>query len=73
MPWRAAGINLMGSSYIAAWTAFLINVQPLGGGTLLFTLYIAVPSIVGSVAIAWAIARNGRLSERPFTALQKGG
>ncbi|MFC4453543.1 DUF2306 domain-containing protein [Deinococcus sonorensis] len=51
-------ITLMGSSYIAAWTAFLVNVQPLGGGAVLFTLYIAVPSVVGSVAIARAMARH---------------
>ncbi len=71
--WLGRHINLMGSSYIAAWTAFLVNVQPLGGGALLFTLYIAVPSIVGSIAIRQAITRQGRVPERPFTVLQKGG
>ncbi|UQN09316.1 DUF2306 domain-containing protein [Deinococcus sp. QL22] len=71
--WLGRHITLMGSSYIAAWTAFLVNVQPLGGSALLFTLYIAVPSIVGSVAIARAMIRQGRVSGQPFTRLQKGG
>ncbi|CAM3392967.1 DUF2306 domain-containing protein [Deinococcus saxicola] len=51
-------INMMGSSYIAAWTAFLVNVQPLGTGGLWMTLYIAVPSVVGSLAIARAMIRQ---------------
>ena len=58
--WLGRHINLMGSSYIAAWTAFLVNVQPLGGGGVLFALYIAVPSVVGSVAIARAMAKHSR-------------
>ncbi|WP_216329098.1 DUF2306 domain-containing protein [Deinococcus aestuarii] len=58
--WLRRHINLMGSSYIAAWTAFLVNVQPLGDGAVLFALYIAVPSIVGSVAIGQAMARQAR-------------
>lgn len=61
--WLRRHINLMGSSYIAAWTAFLVNVQPLGGGAVLFALYIAVPSVVGSVAIARAMARQTRPSQ----------
>lgn len=71
--WLGRHINLMGSSYIAAWTAFLVNVQPLGGGAVLSTLYIAVPSIVGSVAIARAITRQSRVLTGPFAALQEGG
>lgn len=51
-------INMMGSSYIAAWTAFLVNVEPLGTGGLWMALYIAVPSVVGSLAIARAMAQQ---------------
>jgi hypothetical protein len=53
-------INMMGSSYIAAWTAFLVNVEPLGAGGTLFWLYTLGPTLVGTVLIARAIGRQGR-------------
>lgn len=60
--WLGGHINLMGSSYIAAWTAFLVNVEPLGTHPALVTAYVALPSLVGSVLIARAIRRQGRVS-----------
>ncbi len=54
-----AHIMLMGSSYIAAWTAFLVNVQPLGSGALLFWVYVSGPSVIGSAFISRATARVG--------------
>lgn len=59
-------INTMGSSYIAAWTAFLVNVEPLGAGSGLFWLYALGPSLVGSVLIARGIRRQARLSVKPL-------
>lgn len=50
-------IILMSSSYIGAWTAFLVNVRPLGSGPLLFWVYALGPTVVGSVFIARASAR----------------
>jgi hypothetical protein len=50
-------IALMGSSYIAAWTAFLVNVRPLGNDPLLFWLYALGPTIVGTVFLSRASAR----------------
>ena len=52
-------IMLMGSSYIAAWTAFLVNVQPLGSGTPLFWVYALGPTVIGSAFISRATARVG--------------
>jgi hypothetical protein len=50
-------IVLMGSSYIAAWTAFLVNVRPLGGAPLLFWVYALGPTVIGTVFISRASAR----------------
>ncbi len=50
-------IILMGSSYIAAWTAFLVNVRPLGGAPLLFWIYVLVPTVAGTVYISRATGR----------------
>ena len=50
-------IILMGSSYIAAWTAFLVNVRPLGSAPLLFWVYALGPTVVGTVFISRASAR----------------
>lgn len=55
-------ITLMGSSYIAAWTAFLVNVRPLGGGVVWMIMYAIAPSIIGSYLIARATARLSNLS-----------
>ena len=54
-----AHIMLMGSSYIAAWTAFLVNVQPLGSSALLFWVYALGPTLIGSAFISRATARLG--------------
>ncbi len=53
-------INMMGSSYIAAWTAFLVNVRPLGQGGWVFWLYALGPSLVGSLLIARSIRGQQR-------------
>ena len=53
-------IVMMGSSYIAAWTAFLVNVEPLGSTPPLFWLYAAGPSVIGTVMITRARARYVR-------------
>lgn len=45
-------VLFMGSSYIGAWTAFLVNVEPLGEGGALFWLYALGPTVIGSVLIA---------------------
>ena len=50
-------IILMSSSYIGAWTAFLVNVRPLGSGPLLFWGYALGPTLVGTVFITRASAR----------------
>ncbi len=50
-------IMLMGSSYIAAWTAFLVNVHPMGSGPLLFWVYALGPTVIGTVLISRASAR----------------
>lgn len=50
-------IILMGSSYIAAWTAFLVNVRPLGGAPLLFWVYVLGPTVIGSILIFRATGR----------------
>ena len=52
-----AHIVLMGSSYIAAWTAFLVNVRPLGSAPLLFWVYAVGPTVIGTVLISRASAR----------------
>lgn len=49
-------IILMGSSYISAWTAFLVNVRPLGTGPGLFWIYALGPTVIGTVLIARATA-----------------
>lgn len=61
-PHRFAGllrthIVLMASSYIAAWTAFLVNVRPFGSAPLLFWVYALGPSVIGTVLISRASAR----------------
>ena len=43
---------LMGSSYIAAWTAFLVNIEPLGANGVVFWLYALGPTVLGTVLIA---------------------
>jgi hypothetical protein len=53
-------VIMMGSSYIAAWTAFLVNVRPLGGGSAVSWLYILAPTIAGSLLIARATAGLAR-------------
>lgn len=50
-------IILMGSSYIAAWTAFLVNVHPLGSTPFLFWVYTLGPTVIGTVFISRATAR----------------
>jgi hypothetical protein len=50
-------IILMGSSYIAAWTAFLVNVRPLGSAPLLFWVYALGPTVLGTVFISRTSAR----------------
>ena len=50
-------IVLMGSSYIAAWTAFLVNVRPLGSAPPLFWVYALGPTVIGTVFISRASAR----------------
>lgn len=55
-----AHVILMGSSYIAAWTAFLVNVRPLGSAPLLFWVYALGPTVVGTVLISRARARLPR-------------
>jgi hypothetical protein len=57
-------IILMGSSYIAAWTAFLVNVRPLGTAPLLFWVYVLVPTVVGSILISRS---TGRFVPAPAT------
>jgi len=52
-----AHIILMGSSYIAAWTAFLVNVRVLGSDPLLFWVYALGPTVIGTVFISRASAR----------------
>lgn len=49
--------TFMGSSYIGAWTAFLINAGPFAENPVIFTAYAAVPSIIGSVLIGRTSAR----------------
>ena len=44
-------IILMGSSYLSAWTAFLINVHPLGAGSVVFWLYALGPTLIGTLLI----------------------
>ena len=58
-------IVLMGSSYIGAWTAFLVNVRPLGSAPLLFWVYAAGPTVIGTVMITRARARYVRAARRP--------
>ena len=50
-------IILMGSSYIAAWTAFLVNVRPLGSAPSLFWFYALAPTVIGTVFITRSTAR----------------
>lgn len=58
---------LMGSSYIAAWTAFLVNVEPLGVGGPIFWLYAFGPTVLGTLLISRAsrhYAQRGSASTR---------
>ena len=50
-------VVLMGSSYIAAWTAFLVNVRPLGSAPPLFWVYALGPTVIGALFITRASAR----------------
>ena len=50
-------VTWMSSSYIAAWTAFLVNVRSLGDGLAWMIFYSAVPSIIGTVLIGRTLAR----------------
>ncbi len=52
-------IILMGSSYIAAWTAFLINIEPLGVGPM-FWIYAFGPTIIGTALIMRTTRRYER-------------
>lgn len=52
--------TLMGSSYIAAWTAFLVNVQPLGETGPIMVVYAIAPTVVGSYLIARTSLRYTR-------------
>lgn len=56
-----AHITLMGSSYIGAWTAFLVNVRPLGSNPVLFWCYALGPTMIGTLLIRCA---SGRCAER---------
>ena len=47
----------MSSSYIAAWTAFLVNVRPVGDSLPWIIAYSAVPSIIGTFLIGRTLAR----------------
>lgn len=53
-------IILMGSSYIGAWTAFLVNVRPLGSDPALVWIYALGPTLIGTVLISRATARQVR-------------
>ena len=44
-------IILMGSSYLSAWTAFLINVRPLGTDPMVIWLYALGPTLIGTLLI----------------------
>lgn len=58
-------VTSMGSSYIGAWTAFLVNVEPFGSGGLLPAFYWIAPSIIGSVLIARTTSRFGAGARAP--------
>ncbi len=53
-------IALMASSYIGAWTAFLVNVRPLGTGPLVFWLYALGPTLIGTLLIQRTTRRYAR-------------
>ena len=61
-------IILMSASYIGAWTAFLVNVQPLGGGSPLFWFYALGPTLVGIVLIARRVRQLSPVP-KPFPAV----
>ena len=50
-------VTWMSSSYIAAWTAFLVNVRPVGDSLPWMIVYGSLPSIIGSLLIARTLAR----------------
>lgn len=52
-------ISLMGTSYLAAWTAFLLTNQPFGTGPGPHWASIIVPAVIGSVWIARTARRLG--------------
>lgn len=62
--WLQTHVTLMGSSYIGAWTAFLLNVEPLGAGGTVFWVYALGPTVLGTVLIARS---NRRLQVRGVT------
>lgn len=66
-------VTWMGSSYIAAWTAFLVNVRPVGSSLPLMIIYSVLPSIVGSILIARTTARltNTRKSRVGSTVVEE--
>ncbi len=49
--WLLTHIALMGSSYIGAWTAFLVNVRPFGNTSTIFWFYALGPTIIGTIFI----------------------
>ncbi|MEF2280139.1 DUF2306 domain-containing protein [Deinococcus sp. YIM 134068] len=55
--WLQTHVTMMGSSYIGAWTAFLVNVEPLGQGGVAFWLYALGPTVLGTVLIARSNSR----------------
>lgn len=50
-------VTWIGSSYVAAWTAFLVNMRPLGESLPWMIAYSIVPSIIGSFLIGRTITR----------------
>jgi len=40
--------HLDGASYIAAWTAFLVNIRPMGDGLPMMLIYPILPGAIGS-------------------------
>lgn len=53
-------VILMGSSYISACTAFLVNVRPLGSAPFLFWMYALGPTVIGTVLISRALGRSAK-------------
>lgn len=64
--WLRAHVILMASSYISAWTAFLVN-NPIfaTGGPWDVPLHRYGPTVVGSALITWYLATRRRLFRSP--------